>query len=430
MVLASGCMAPGASGPAGDEKRGEVGADELSVAVEAPGEFQFCPEASETNLQNALWLSFFAANAYTENELLAEALGKLGFGAPGEGSELAGCFRAAKQLEVGEVPTDPCFERWSERNQVRADDPYAAAQFLHYLVDGSHTGWDIELLSDATINREQLKWGSTQVLFAKHGTLPLAVIAFRGTESLNDGLVDGKFLRNEFQFAGLDTLVHSGFAGALETVEPALRTKMRSLDPETRVWVTGHSLGAALATVFVGKLMNDGEDQQIGGLHTFGSPRVGNSAYAKQFEKLAEERGIALLRFQNERDPVVHMPPRFGDIFYYHVTHATYFQSDGALRIYLSRSVLPRDLTDDEYEQALRSQDGVSRDDFEAALAKLQPGGTSQEVAVERGIVTNLTAEALARAGDAIIAPHASALYFSNLNNRRTENPGSYRCDF
>jgi hypothetical protein len=44
------------------------------------------------------------------------------------------------------------------------------------------------------------------------------------------------------------------------------------------LWVAGHSLGGALANLFSAQMVNDypGSEDAIGGVYTFGQPRVGD----------------------------------------------------------------------------------------------------------------------------------------------------------
>ena len=80
--------------------------------------------------------------------------------------------------------------------------------------------------------------------------------------------------------------------------------------PDSEVYLSGHSLGAALATVsalHVGKLkkFNDAPS-----LYTFASPRVGNPKFAKAFDT----HGISCYRIANSEDVVTHVPPNSGKL--------------------------------------------------------------------------------------------------------------------
>ena len=66
--------------------------------------------------------------------------------------------------------------------------------------------------------------------------------------------------------------------------------------------VTGHSLGAALATLYVAE--NAGGEVATPLVGTFASPRVGDSAFATKFDQL----GITSWRIVNELDVVPKLP--------------------------------------------------------------------------------------------------------------------------
>jgi hypothetical protein len=418
MAMVAGCAAPvGMEASPADVSRPKADRGSDALKVEGSLGIDFCPTGTDGNFYNALWLSHLSANAYARFGVLAENLGELGFGEPGEAEWLAGCFAAAEELRFGGESTDPCYARWAEAEPRAAASSRAADLFEHYLIHDVHDGWNIELLSDAELDDDGLRWRSTQALFARHGTLPFAVVAFRGTEDLSDGLVDGDFLRKGFWIDWTYTKVHSGFSEALDPVEPMLRRKLRELGDDVNVWVTGHSLGAALATLFVARLMDTGDDDRVRGLYTFGSPRVGNGAFAEVFERLARERRIDLMRFHNRRDPVVHMPPRFGTSYYYHVTDNAYFDADGRFNLGTERFVPPPSGDIDQYERQLA---GLSEEDYRRAVDRLS--------ARERSLVRH-GVNALADAGDALFAPHAATLYHANIGGHLERHPIAGQCE-
>jgi len=72
-------------------------------------------------------------------------------------------------------------------------------------------------------------------------------------------------------------MVHNGFNGAMRAVVTRVRTAIQSQNPggRKRVWLTGHSLGGALAFLH-GQALTRESSIQIQGVHTYGAPRVGN----------------------------------------------------------------------------------------------------------------------------------------------------------
>jgi len=142
------------------------------------------------------------------------------------------------------------------------------------------------------------------------------IVVFRGTESdfLND---PADAIDWVVDIAALDTDgVHSGFAFAASRVMPALAALAADARAEgRRVWLTGHSLGGAVATVLARQLELDGLTVQ--GVYTYGAPRVFSDSTAIAYDALFAARPTQ--RWVNDLDPVTHVPPTFGWFGYSHV---------------------------------------------------------------------------------------------------------------
>ena len=132
--------------------------------------------------------------------------------------------------------------------------------------------------------------GGSQALMAWDG--PPAVLAFRGTEADDptDIIDDALFLPEPWPAGGN---VHMGFAGAFERIWPEIEPQLAGAGP---ILFTGHSLGAALATLAASR-------QSCAGLLTYGSPRVGDRDFG---QALAGQR---IRRFVNCCDLVCRVPP-------------------------------------------------------------------------------------------------------------------------
>lgn len=148
------------------------------------------------------------------------------------------------------------------------------------------------------------------------------VIAFRGTQPncLRDWMTD-------FQCAlvkreGLPGRVHRGFSNSLDHVWADLLAKVKEFqDAEQPILITGHSLGAALATLAAAKLK--AMAIPVNGLYTFGSPRVGDANFVKTYKSF----NIPTFRFVNNNDVVTRVAPRtFG---YGHLDVFLYFDAAG-----------------------------------------------------------------------------------------------------
>ena len=163
------------------------------------------------------------------------------------------------------------------------------------------------------------------------------VVAFRGTQTvksehagslerlhdtvknvLRDVLTDAKVRLVPWSGRSAGR-VHQGFADSLNELLPALDERLadlRTQNPQRRLWLTGHSLGAALATLAADRL------EAVQGLHTFGSPQVGDATFAANFT-------VPGWRFRNHTDAVAWAPS--GIIGYQHVTPGRYFDRHRAL---------------------------------------------------------------------------------------------------
>ena len=126
-------------------------------------------------------------------------------------------------------------------------------------------------------------------------------LAFRGTDQLSDWLdninvVTEKALFGEF---------HRGFLESFEDVWKELSPKYKELNSkkERRLFLTGHSLGGAVATVAAAKLIH--EDIPFTAVYTFGQPRSMTTATAREFNGKAKSK---FFRFQNNNDLVTRTP--------------------------------------------------------------------------------------------------------------------------
>jgi triacylglycerol lipase len=138
----------------------------------------------------------------------------------------------------------------------------------------------------------------TQAFACRKSNANNIFIVFRGTEpnQMTDLLADAKAWRKPAREKGL---VHFGFAQALDKVYDNIVQWLseQKLDGERNITCTGHSLGAALATIMASRL--DANE-----LYTFGSPRIGNRAFVKEMNN----DGIKHYRFVNNNDIVTKVP--------------------------------------------------------------------------------------------------------------------------
>ncbi len=139
-----------------------------------------------------------------------------------------------------------------------------------------------------------------------------AILAFRGTEceQLADLLTDADFFLDPFPRGGK---VHQGFLKAINLVWDEIDGELETLG--LPVWYTGHSLGAALATLAAAY-------RKPAALYTFGSPRVGDAEFVSLLDDARAYRAVDCA------DMAATLPPR---IKYRHAGEQDFITSAGKL---------------------------------------------------------------------------------------------------
>jgi hypothetical protein len=160
--------------------------------------------------------------------------------------------------------------------------------------------------------------GNTQVYIATNDDHIVA--AFRGTESPTtiDGLKDWLLtdaanllivpegrLGTDLAAAGVGARFHQGFVKAIGDIwEPfleAIETERKKNDRP--IWLTGHSLGGALALLAAWLLRR--KFINVHQVYTFGGPMIGNNDVVQAF---AREFPDSIFRYVNHPDPVPKLP--------------------------------------------------------------------------------------------------------------------------
>ncbi len=147
--------------------------------------------------------------------------------------------------------------------------------------------------------------------------------AFRGTDEPKDWLDN----INAFSTAELFGEFHRGFWNSVEDIWQGLfRLYQDKRNEQPRpLFLTGHSLGGAMATVAASRLIHN--DLPFTSTYTFGQPRAMTLATARVFN--IEARGRTH-RFQNNNDIVTRVPARF--MGYSHVGNFIYIDENKRLK--------------------------------------------------------------------------------------------------
>ncbi len=125
------------------------------------------------------------------------------------------------------------------------------------------------------------------------------VLSFRGTEatSIKDIKADAKAISVGCKSGGR---IHKGFRDAFDEVALDIQTELNKDEHCNKpLFITGHSLGGALATIAAKKLTHRAG---ISACYTFGSPRVGDEDWVSSMK-------TPLYRVVNAADCVTMLPP-------------------------------------------------------------------------------------------------------------------------
>lgn len=144
--------------------------------------------------------------------------------------------------------------------------------------------------------------GCSQAILVEHDKY--FCMAFRGTDELDDWIdnINSRIVKELFgEF-------HRGFWKATDRVWCDIYQKYKEINasnPQKPLFLTGHSLGGAMAIVASAKLIH--LDQPFISVYTFGQPRVMTQQTAQIFNMECKSR---CFRFNNNNDLVTRVPSR------------------------------------------------------------------------------------------------------------------------
>lgn len=151
----------------------------------------------------------------------------------------------------------------------------------------------------------------------------LVIVSVRGTKGLKDWL--GNLNVSKRRFEPICGDVHGGFLSAWQDAEETIREALGDLGGRT-LWLTGHSLGGAVAVIGAAAL----SQLDPTGVITFGQPRALDEAAASFVSDRYRGR---YMRIVNDDDIVPRVPP-----FFRHTGHLYHFDFAGNLRAQLAPS--------------------------------------------------------------------------------------------
>ena len=170
---------------------------------------------------------------------------------------------------------------------------------LAYLPFENSPGSLDEALSEARFElNKSFNCNGTQAFLAKRESDKMVVLAFRGTqkEDPQDIITD---LKANFYQDEKGVKIHDGFYRAFKYIENDIKNAVENLK-DYSLYITGHSLGGALALIATRALNSD----NLAACYTFGSPKVGK-------EEFDDDIKPPIYRIVNAYDIVPFSPPTY-----------------------------------------------------------------------------------------------------------------------
>jgi hypothetical protein len=144
-----------------------------------------------------------------------------------------------------------------------------------------------------------------------------AVLAFRGTEENMQNILTDIDVRFRHDKSG--ARIANGFGAAYTLVQKEIADAVDKLDPALPLYITGHSLGGALAVIAAIRIR---PSDRIAACYTYGCPRVGNAEFTSELWKVPVYRQV------HSSDIVPRVPFAFG---YRQAGDLRYIKRSGAL---------------------------------------------------------------------------------------------------
>lgn len=156
-------------------------------------------------------------------------------------------------------------------------------------------------------------------------------IAFRGSANIQNW-IDNIQISKITPYNDTSIGVSKGFYKAYNSIKPELFDNLVNLVDKyntRRILITGHSLGAALATIMAYDIATMFPTYELSYVINFGSPRVGNTAFAKSFNGYSSS--FTHYRITHYYDIVPHVPEEF--LGYEHVSDEIWYNEENTVFI-------------------------------------------------------------------------------------------------
>jgi triacylglycerol lipase len=216
-------------------------------------------------------------------------------------------FNKKLAIELGELVIQAYeqFDKFENGEEWRLSKPYELIDVFQYAVK-SDTILGIKIPNYAKI-RSFFKQTDKEIVLVPMGFIAkkehTVFIVFRGTKTPKEWISNLTINMVEYFIPSYGN-VHEGFLEVYNSIKETIEKNKDSMTAKSKVFVAGHSLGAALATLSLPDIeINHGK--KLNALYTFGSPRVGDDSFVKKFDSIFKNR---CYRVVNTSDVVTSIP--------------------------------------------------------------------------------------------------------------------------
>jgi endonuclease G len=199
-------------------------------------------------------------------------------------------------------------------------------------------------------------------------------------------------------------VVHRGFFNAFAVAQSVLVSILKAAGPsEKKVWITGHSLGGALAMIAGAELA---DSLPISGFYTYGQPKTGNGQVRSYFQQRFSGK---FQRFVNADDIVPKVPPGYthaGRLFWFDDQGDLKSSSDAEAAVEAESTEAvqqPPEMSEPEFQEfqrelkAIKAATGGQTEAFAESAEGIFPGRTGAFEESAEGIFPSISDHDLGR---------------------------------
>lgn len=172
------------------------------------------------------------------------------------------------------------------------------------------SAWSCATCDETNILETVIESHGDRVILGYNTELNALFVSFRGSSNIQNWIDDIQ-IRKIYPYDDANLAVEKGFYNGYQYIKSDVFNALETIKNKyntSRLLLTGHSYGAALATLMAFDILNIYDLS----LYTYGSPRVGNEYFVNYFN----ETTSSMFRITHYYDVVPHVPPKSLDFLH------------------------------------------------------------------------------------------------------------------